>query len=678
MEQNALIVAYSSTNIDIIRDRIVTNIPDIKLKYIPGNKQIYKIKTLGKYAYLASSFGIVVIDISKAEIYDTWKPGDESGTPEIYDVTFTTDRVYAATSAGVYFAGISNPGLSYFGNWTLVAGLPMPQGSYNEIISSQDKIFVNHTVEFNTTDSLFEINGGISLFFTQPGTTITSLDSFVGGFTVSSRSAAWVYNSAGILLKTVDSYNPGSPDISQAVADNGNIWIADNSNGLIRGENMTSFTRFTLPGPYTNNVSFLTSLGGKTFISGGAVDNAWNNVWRSLQVFINEANLWHSDLSYDLHDPMRILPDPGDLNHYWVSTWGHGLLEFRNDSIIQKYDDSNSPLRTIIPGKPYSRVCGIAYDKDKNIWMTQTGVPGTIKVLRPDRTWITNPITIDVPSVGDLLISRSGLKWIVLPRGYGLAVLDDNNTPGIFNDDRYKQFLIKDNDNHIIANIYSIAEDLDGNIWVGTDEGPAIYYNPDRIFDDDPRAFRVKIPRNDGTGLADYMLGTEIITSIAVDGGNRKWLGTFSSGAYLLTADGTKKLVNYNEENSPILSNTVVSVSVDNKTGEVWFGTANGVISVRGDATAGMDAFRDVYSFPNPVREDYHGNVTITGLIRNTQVKITDVSGNLVYSTVSDGGQATWDLTTYNGKRVSTGVYLVFCASEDGSKSTIIKMLVIR
>jgi ligand-binding sensor domain-containing protein len=343
-----------------------------------------------------------------------------------------------------------------------------------------------------------------------------------------------------------------------------------------------------------------------------------------------------------------------------------------------KYDDSDSPLHTIIPGKPYSRVCGLAMDNDRNIWMTQTGVPGTIKVLRPNKTWITNPITIDVPSIGDILITRSGMKWIILPRGYGLFVLDDNKTPDIFTDDRYKQFLIKDNDNNVISNIYSIAEDLDGNIWVGTDQGPAIYYNPDKIFDDDPRAFRVKIPRNDGTGLADYMLGTEIIMSIAVDGANRKWLGTFSSGAYLLSADGSTKIVNYNEDNSPILSNTVVSLSVDNKTGDVWFGTAMGVISVRGDATAGADAFRKVYSFPNPVRETFQGNVTITGLMRNTQIRITDVSGNLVYSMVSDGGQATWDLKTYNGKRVSTGVYIVFCASEDGSQSVVTKMLVIK
>jgi ligand-binding sensor domain-containing protein len=174
------------------------------------------------------------------------------------------------------------------------------------------------------------------------------------------------------------------------------------------------------------------------------------------------------------------------------------------------------------------------------------------------------------------------------------------------------------------------------------------------------------------------MLGTESITSIAVDGANRKWLGTFSSGAYLLSPDGTIRVRNFNEENSPLFSNSIVSLAVDNKSGDVWFATSKGIISVRGDATSGQEKFTNVYAFPNPVREDFTGNITITGLMRDSQIVITDVSGNLVYKTVSDGGSATWDLKTYNGRRVATGVYMVFCASNDGSQAFVTKILVIR
>jgi ligand-binding sensor domain-containing protein len=355
-----------------------------------------------------------------------------------------------------------------------------------------------------------------------------------------------------------------------------------------------------------------------------------------------------------------------------------GLLEYLNNDLVKQYTQSNSPLQTIIPGQPYVRICGLAMDKNKNLWMTQSEVIGNIKVLKPDGSWIVNPITLDVPRIGDIIIARNGYKWVILPTGYGLFILDDNNTPDVFSDDRYKKMPVKDTENNIVPNVYSIAEDLEGNIWVGTDQGPLVYNNPEKVFESDLRASRLITPRNDGTGLADKVLATESISSIAVDGANRKWLGTLNSGAYLLSSDGRTRIRNYNEENSPIFSNTIMSLAIDNKSGEVWFGTLKGVQSVRGDATPGNEKFTNVYTFPNPIREDYSGNVTITGLMSNSQIRITDISGNLVYETISEGGLATWDLKTYNGKHVSTGVYLVFCASEDGSQSYVTKMLVIR
>jgi ligand-binding sensor domain-containing protein len=188
----------------------------------------------------------------------------------------------------------------------------------------------------------------------------------------------------------------------------------------------------------------------------------------------------------------------------------------------------------------------------------------------------------------------------------------------------------------------------------------------------------IKIPRNDGSGLYDYLLKTETITSIAVDGANRKWIGTSGSGVYNISSEGTVLLQHFNEINSPVLSNNIVSLAVDDKTGDVWLGTSKGIQSFRGNATKGEEQFSKVYSFPNPVRENFTGNVTITGLIKDSQIRITDISGNLVYETVSDGGMATWDLTTYNGQRVATGVYMVFCSGSEGTQSTVTKILVIR
>ncbi len=678
-ENKTLIIAYTTGNIDLMKGSIIYNIPDISRKYIPGNKEINRIKTNGKYAYMASSFGIVLIDINKREIYDTWKPGDGSSVSDVWDITFGNNRIYAATSSGVYYADVSNPGLAYFGNWSVVGSLPNPSGKYTALVFSGGMLYANLSVPYSAGDYVYIIDGGSSLFSYIPGVFNTSFDLGTSGFTISSSSSLRYYIN-GVLGKTITSYG-GSlapPNVSQAVVEGGNLWIADLSSGLVKGENMSAFSIFTLPGPVSNNAYSITSYNGKTIIGGGGGDASWNNQWRSLEISVFENNGWTSVLPMTFKDPMRALIDPEDNNHFFVSTWGGGLLEYQNNVLKKQYKESNSPMQTIIAGQPYVRICGLAMDKSKNLWITQTGVPGSIKVLRPDDTWIVNPITIDVPTIGDIIIAKNGYKWIVLPRGYGLFVLDDNNTPDVFTDDRSKKMLVKDSEGRTISSVYSIAEDLDGNIWVGTDQGPLIYYNPEKVFTSELNAFHIKIPRNDGTDLADYMLGTEIITSIAVDGANRKWLGTFSSGAYLLSPDGTKQIKNYNEQNSPILSNSIVALSVDNKTSDVWFGTSKGVQSIRGDAKEGEDKFTNVYTFPNPVREDFTGNVTITGLMRDSQIRITDISGNLVYQTVSDGGLASWDLKTYNGKRVATGVYLVFCASNDGAESMVTKMLVIR
>jgi hypothetical protein len=676
-ENSTLIIAYSSTNIDLVKGNVIYNIPDIERKYIPGDKTINRIRTSGRYAYLACSFGIVVIDLVKNEIYDTWKPGNSSASAEVKDVAFGNSKVFAATNIGVFSADITNPGLAYFGNWSLIKSFPFPGGNYNLVIFSGNNLYVNRTGPSFNGDTIYAMHGTTSIFSYSPGLVNSSFDNYDTGFIISSGSSARVYNVDGSLSRTISTYGWGSPNIAQAIKDGSDIWIADISRGLVRALNLTDYSLLTLPGPVSNNAISIASRDGKTIICGGGIDASWNNLGRPLQVSIYEDNSWTDISSTTISDAMRAIVDPSDNTHFFVSTWGGGLLEYKNNILINHYTNANSPLQTIIPGRPYVRTCGLAMDKERNLWVTQTEVPGSIKILKPDGSWIVNPLTIDANDIGDITITSSGQKWIVLPRGNGFSVYDDNGTFSNFNDDSYIKMSVTDSDNEVISNVYSIAEDLEGNIWVGTDKGPFIYYNPEKVFDGDLKAYRIKVPRNDGTGLADFMLGTETITSISIDGANRKWLGTLSSGAYLLSPDGTRELKNFNEDNSPLYSNVISSVAVDNKTGDVWFATSLGIISYRGTAIEGKESFTNVFSFPNPVREDFTGNVTISGLVRNTEIRITDVSGNLVYKTRSEGGMASWDLTTYNGKRVATGVYMVFCASSDGSRSCVTKILVI-
>ena len=274
------------------------------------------------------------------------------------------------------------------------------------------------------------------------------------------------------------------------------------------------------------------------------------------------------------------------------------------------------------------------------------------------------------------MVTTNDDKWILIPTGHDAYVIDKTGT-------QKKRLLVtsyfNNGENEIfnrMNDVYSIAEDNEGAIWIGTSKGVAVYNNANRIWDTDNfYATQPSLDLNDG--LYHPLLETETVSAIAVDGANRKWIGTKNSGVYLITENGEKEVLHFTQENSPLLSNNITAIAINQLSGEVFFGTDEGLISYLGDAIGGKDAYENVYVYPNPVRETYDGPVTISGLVENTDIKITDISGNLVYNTQSLGGQATWDGNNLNGNRVKTGVYLVFCNDESGEETHITKLLFI-
>jgi len=224
-----------------------------------------------------------------------------------------------------------------------------------------------------------------------------------------------------------------------------------------------------------------------------------------------------------------------------------------------------------------------------------------------------------------------------------------------------------------------MAEDKDGYVWLGTDQGVVVYYRPWSIFEEDyPIASRIKVPFNDGTNSAAYLLYKSKVTSIAVDGANRKWLGTEGAGIHLVSEDGTKTINSFNKENSPLPSDNISSIAIMENTGEVFIGTDKGIVSYKSNAIEPVTSLGKIYAYPNPVREDFIGPITITGLVLNSNVKITNVSGKLVYETRSLGGQVQWEGQNLWGEKVRSGVYIVYVSSEDGSDTQSTKILIVR
>jgi len=420
--------------------------------------------------------------------------------------------------------------------------------------------------------------------------------------------------------------------------------------------------------------------GDEMIVASGARTDGWGNRWYPYAVHTFSQQQWTTQTYTDYFDAVRILPNKLNSNEYFMASWGNGVGLFRDGELVEMYGPDNSSLASIIPG-PFCRISGMVQDKQGNLWVANGAVPNPISVRMANGTWKSFPYQNQISSdrLSDIVISPWGQLWVIIPAGGGLFVLDPAENIESASDDKYLKFKLTDYSGDILPNeIYSMAFDRDDYLLVGTNEGVLISYNPERVLE--PTTFyeqRIKIP-DVVEDYAVYLLKEELITAIAVDGGNRKWFGTLRSGVYLQTADGTKQIHHFNVNNSPLPSNNIQHISIHPKTGEVFIATDKGLVSYRGDSTDPVAVFGKVYAFPNPVRPDYEGIITITGLVDKTIVKITDVAGNLVYETRSEGGQATWDGKNRNGNRVSTGVYLFFCSDSNGEQSAVGKLLFVK
>jgi hypothetical protein len=279
--------------------------------------------------------------------------------------------------------------------------------------------------------------------------------------------------------------------------------------------------------------------------------------------------------------------------------------------------------------------------------------------------------------VSDILAATNGIKWVIRPRSNGMLVFYDGGTISDIGDDQYKVLNTFDGQGELPSmDVLSMAEDKDGEIWIGTSKGVAVFYAPDAIFSGgDFDAQQILIEQD---GNIQILLETESVSALVVDGANRKWLGTLTSGVYLVSPDGTELLHHFSTENSPLPSDNITSIAIDELTGEVFFGTDQGTVSYRGDATDGLLEASCATVFPNPVHPNYAGPIAITGLIRDSEVRITDIAGNLVYHTVSNGGEAIWPGTDMTGSRVSTGVYLALAVDPTGAEHCNTRILVVR
>ncbi len=674
-----MVIAYNNGNLDLIKDGIIINIPDIKRKQITGNKSINDIMLIDQLAYLSCGFGIVVVNLEREEIKDTYYIGEEGGQIDVKSMAFDGENLYAATADGLFRADIESPNLIDYNYWEKVPDIPNHDGIFNTVVFFDNRIFVSCSDAVNQKDTIYYYRDGKWEYsdyqpYIQVRRMVVSKDRLL----VVTRYYTDVFNKEGSRLWHINTINP-----RDAITDlDDELWVADETEGLTRVESAEEKERIIPNGPISNEVVKLAISGSYIYSVAGGVDLAWNNVFNHAELNILKENFWEEGFdTVAYRDLVSLAVDPGDAGHVFAGSWGYGLLEFRDGELVEVFRDHNSSLQTIFPGD-FFRLGGLCFDRGNNLWVGNSAVAEAVSVRQPDGNWKSFSFggqLKDPPAISDMICTRNNHFWMILPKNYGMFAFTVNGTIDDESDDEYERIYIIDANGEAISNnVFSLVEDLDGNIWVGTDKGVVVYYSPGRVFSDNTfYGQQVIVPRNDGTGLADILLGTETVTALAVDGANRKWVGTAKSGVFLLSEDGLDEVYNFTAENSPLLSNGIQDIAIHPSTGEVFFGTDKGIISFRSSATAGNDLFQDVYVYPNPVREDYEGEIVITGMIREANIKITDISGNLVYETTSLGGQAIWDGKSFSGVRVKTGVYLIFCTNEDGSQTHITKLLII-
>lgn len=691
-QTKSLLIIYDNSNIDILEGGVATNLPYLSTSTSIRDKQINSVLVHDEYAYLSTAFGIVVINMAKKEIKDTYKL-----SLNITSCAIQNGNIYASTtnkaevSSGIIYASLKENLLDK-ANWK-------PYGLSN----LSDSHTISAIASFKNT--LFYLVSQQGIFYENNGELSRIINSSTLKYMkVIGEKLACIDNSRVFIVSDTqkfDQINLSINDISTYQTDK--YWIAEGSKGLrsIQRKGSNSFEALNEPiildGPYSNSAFDIVCkndkvymiiggkdlLNGKRFDKGGYILTYDYDKWSFIDPKEAQKKL---NLPRNPRDYTSIAVTTDDSNDeiVYASSMGDGVIQYKNGTPVQSYNEKNAFKETAGGyGSGYCYIDGLAFDKNGNLWMTSSEVNHVVLVLDKAGAW--HRLDIEqlrgVYTINDILITSTNDKWIYVPRNTPKLVMIPNSE-SLDEVSSYEFTTLIDTDGKELtpSNYTCVAEDKDGYIWVGTNRG-AVYFTKPRISSAEDKAAtrctRVKYT-NEETGNLAYFLDNVVVTTLKVDAGNRKWIGTKGNGVYVLDNDNETIVYQFNTTNSPLLSDNIYDIEINDKTGEVFIGTDKGLNSYQGEASEGKSDYSEIYAYPNPVRPEHMDKVTIVGLMDNSNVKITDLNGNIIYQTKSLGGQAIWNCRNANGSRVATGVYLVLASTEEASESVVTKIIVVK
>jgi hypothetical protein len=695
-----IIVVYSDNNMDRINaDGSVVNIPDIHDALITGTPTINHVGFGNGRFYVATSFGLVTFNATKNEVIDTmFSPNAVQRVYGLGDyVVIFYDNILRKAKQSERLVSIDQ--FSLIGDntseWT--------PGTISATVGDH-LIMFQHKSGNNSRIIVANINFADDTVSYDQRMATSSTSKIV----TMGANAAFTTNETKIYTYSTDGFQSELTFPStlkgyamSALKGMGEVW-AGNSSGISKYDLSDIANPKQLISPF-GAVDFASADCNRIAVQDNGDLIFWNEYYEAGYAlgFPNKPNLKLSSYNRTtgftnltptttIAQPMWVVEDSKDPETYYVGTFNAvGLIQYKNQQEVRRFTTANSPITNVYG----YRIAYIGFDYYDNFWVVQENGTNTDNI----RVIAHTKLQEDTPNNEDWQIVNAGTnasRWsvvcmlkqnplVAVARGCwstNMTLFKISNSSNITGQD-ITTYIDQDNKALSFNHICSMAEDQRGRLWVGTNSGVFEITDPTSVTSDVVTVNHLKVPRNDGTGLADYLLDALTVSGIAVDNSNRKWLSTTTDGVYLVSEDGDEILEHYTTSNSILPSDCVYSVACDPNSSSVFFATASGVVEYNSTSAPASDNLDNVYAFPNPVRPDYSGWITVTGLMDNTLVKITDAAGNLVYQGRSEGGIITWDGCNFNGERVKTGVYFVFASngtsSDSSSVSCVTKIMVI-
>lgn len=691
-EVKRIIIVYENGNIDLLStedDDDVVNLAQLKnnTSFI---KTVNYIQIDGPHAYLCTTFGFVVVNMKECFIENTFQIG-----LNVLSCAITPSTIYAGTDSGLWTCDRSS-NLMDKSNWTQI----------NKDINANNLEFFANRLWALAGRYLFVSKADFS-DFTALLSPMSSAPAFMKvcdeKLLLSSSKKTYIFSSA----EKYEEYD-GEFTWTALTTDGKLFWASDNYDGLqaytLDNGSFTKAVSLIRPNSPLHNYSLhLRFAGDRLLVSGGNWNYADISIPGTAMILEPDGTWINFDYNSALEqaptqkyiDVTNIAQDPKDENHHYVGTARSGIFEFRDAKCVGHIGLENSPLRSILPNvaKPQDFVSadGLTYDSEGNLWMLnciESAGDSVIRILKPDGQWIALPTAAELPQVttADKIFFDSAQRvWVNCRRAgsRGIYLLDTNGTLERTNDDRrFLRSTITNQDGTVYVpdQFYDIGEDHNGGIWICTNLGPFLIESPDDFRSSSFTFEQVKVSRNDGSGLADYLLNGVATTCVAIDGANRKWFGAMNNGVYLVSEDCQEELAHFTTANSPMPSDNVYDIKVHPQTGRVYIATDKGICCYLSDATEGEEQLEkdNIIVYPNPVEPDYSGPITVRRLVKDSEIKIVAPNGQLIVSGSSNGGTFTWNGCDSRGRRVASGVYTILANTPDGKKAVAARITIIR